>query len=47
MLAMSETRNTHTADQYREWLTDAGFVRPTVKDVPGIDFKLVVGHRPE
>lgn len=47
MLAMSGTGNTHTAAQYREWLTDAGFIHPAVRDIPAIDFKLIVGHRPE
>ena len=47
MLAMSPTGNTYTAEQYRSWLTDAGFVGASVDEVPGTDFQIVTGHKPE
>lgn len=47
MLAMSPTGNTYTAERYRSWLTDAGFVGASVDAVPGTDFQLVTGHKPE
>lgn len=46
MLAMSPTGNTYTAEQYRSWFTDAGFVEVSVDAVPGTDFQLVTGHKP-
>jgi SAM-dependent methyltransferase len=47
MLTMSPTGNTYTADQYRTWLTDAGFENVSIDPVVGTDFQLVTGHRPE
>ena len=46
MLAMSPTGNTYTAEQYRSWLTDAGFVGASIETVPGTDFQLVTGQKP-
>jgi hypothetical protein len=47
MLTMPPTGNTYTADQYRTWLTDAGFENVSIDPVVGTDFQLVTGHRPE
>lgn len=47
MLAMSDTGNTYTEDQYRSWLEGAGFVEPEVRDVPGTDFQVTTARKPD
>lgn len=42
-LATTEAGDVYPADRYREWLTDAGFADPEVRDVPGTDRQAIVG----
>ena len=45
MLAQTENGGTYTADQFTEWLADAGFEGPRVEDVPGTDVQAIVAGR--
>lgn len=45
MLAQTGTGATYTADEFTEWLADAGFDDPRVADVPGTDLQAIVGGR--
>jgi SAM-dependent methyltransferase len=46
MLAQTKNGDTYTADQFRTWLRDAGFVDAEIRDVPGTDQQVIAGRRP-
>jgi hypothetical protein len=45
MLTLTDTGNTHTADEYRSALEDVGFVNVEVEDVPRTEFQAIVGRK--
>lgn len=45
MLTLTDTGNTHTADEYRSALEDVGFVDVEAEDVPRTEFQAIVGRK--
>lgn len=46
-LATTGAGEVYPADRYREWLADAGFADPEVREVPGTDRRVVVARTSE
>jgi SAM-dependent methyltransferase len=46
LLAQTEDGDTYTADQYTDWLEEAGFEAVEIRDVPGTNNQVIAGQRP-
>lgn len=44
MLAQTENGDTYTEEEYRDWLTETGFERAEIHDIPGTEMQAIVGH---
>jgi SAM-dependent methyltransferase len=47
MLVFAETGGTHTESEYLDALADAGFVDREIREVPGTEYQVVLGRKPE
>lgn len=45
MLAQTENGDTYAEEEYRDWLTAAGFGRAEIREIPGTEMQVIVGHR--
>ncbi|MFC4448882.1 class I SAM-dependent methyltransferase [Halorussus aquaticus] len=46
MLAQTDGGDTYTETQFTEWLREAGFADPEVRDLPGTRLQVIAGRRP-
>lgn len=45
MLAQTESGDTYTEEEYRDWLREAGFEAPAIREIPGTEMQAIVGHK--
>lgn len=45
MLAQTENGDTYAEEEYSDWLTEAGFEEPAIREIPGTEMQAIVGHK--